>query len=159
MNFTKEDMLSAARMQPKTASSGSTDGYMKTYNVIRIGDIVFEGHRSSNYKYGRFVLNDFRDGIVSHVFDVFSPRVDLCSDFMRYYIHDERIMQKVLLYSTSQARMLNSLNVKELSRQGLRVPELKEQKVIGNLLKKTDCLIASNQLQQKSHESNSIRGP
>ena len=122
---------------------------MKTYNVIRRGNIVYEGHTSKLFAYGRFVLNQENDGIVSHVFDVFYPVETMSSDFMKVYIHTESVIRPILLKSTSHARMLNSLNTKELYRQLILLPELPEQQKIGILFTELQSLIAANQRQQK----------
>lgn len=58
-------------MRDAQISDSSTDEYLKTYNIIHLGEMIFEGHSSKEYKSGRFVVNDYRPGIVSHVFDVF----------------------------------------------------------------------------------------
>lgn len=60
----------------KADTKESSDDYMKTYNIMRMGDIAFEGNKSKNYAHGRFVENTIGDGIVSHVFDVFRPITD-----------------------------------------------------------------------------------
>lgn len=127
----------------------SKNDYMKTYNIIQLNDIVFEGHTSKKYRFGRFILNDFNDGIVSHVFDVYTPIIEMDSSFIKDYINNEKVMRKILLFSTSNARMLNSLNSVELNKQLILLPVITEQKMIGSLLKCIDSLIASNQLQQK----------
>ncbi|ORN28176.1 hypothetical protein FAM21835_00851 [Lentilactobacillus parabuchneri] len=54
-------------------------------------------------------------------------------------------MQKPLLFSTSNARMLNSLNVGELNNQILSIPSIKEQEKIGKIINVTEFLIAANQ--------------
>jgi len=35
----------------------SDDDYMRTYNVMRLGDIAFEGNKSKYFAHGRFVEN------------------------------------------------------------------------------------------------------
>lgn len=132
-------------MEPSANHRHSSDEYMKSYNVIYINDIAFEGHTSKEFKFGRFVMNDRQDGIVSHVFDVFRPITKLSPKFIKYFIHDEAIMQKPLLFSTSNARMLNSLNVGELNNQILSIPSIKEQEKIGKIINVTEFLIAANQ--------------
>lgn len=149
LKYSVLDIISVAKMISSQNIRRSTDEYMKTYNIIKLNDIVFEGHTSKKYKYGRFVLNDFKNGIVSHVFDVFKPQEDMNPTFMKYYIHDESVMEHPLLFSTSHARMLNSLNAKQLNKQTIKMPYLYEQKKIGLLLNLADKIIVANQCQQK----------
>ncbi|ORN30785.1 restriction endonuclease subunit S [Lentilactobacillus parabuchneri] len=145
LKYSESDILSVASMEPSANHRHSSDEYMKSYNVIYINDIAFEGHTSKEFKFGRFVMNDRQDGIVSHVFDVFRPITKLSPKFIKYFIHDEAIMQKPLLFSTSNARMLNSLNVGELNNQILSIPSIKEQEKIGKIINVTEFLIAANQ--------------
>lgn len=51
------------------------------------------------------------------------------------------------------------LSAQALSLIKVKIPSKNEQKIIGETLRNLDNLIASNQLQQKNHESNTIRGP
>lgn len=147
LNYTLDDILSAATLTKSTNQREHTDEYMKTYNVIHTGDIVFEGHTSKEFSHGRFVLNESHDGIVSHVFDVYTPNQKNYSDnnFVKYYLHNEKILYPILLKSTSNARMLNALNSKELYKQNILFPKYSEQRRIGNLLVKCENLIVSNQ--------------
>jgi type I restriction enzyme S subunit len=147
LKYTLDDILSAATLTKSANQREHTNEYMKTYNVIHRGDIVFEGHTSKEFSYGRFVLNDGQDGIVSHVFDVYTPNQSQQSSqkFVKYYLHNEKILYPILLRSTSNARMLNSLNSKELYKQKILFPQYNEQKKIGELLTKIEKNIASNQ--------------
>ena len=71
MSFGTESIISVANMYFKPDAKVSDDDYLKTYNVMRLGDIAFEGNKSKNFAHGRFVENTIGNGIVSHVFDVF----------------------------------------------------------------------------------------
>ena len=42
--------------------------YLKTYNIFKLGDIAFEGNKSKDFSFGRFVENTIGDGIVSDVY-------------------------------------------------------------------------------------------
>ncbi|WBS98621.1 restriction endonuclease subunit S [Lacticaseibacillus paracasei] len=145
LDFSSSAVLSAASIKPNPPVKKSSDQYMKTYNIFLKGDLVFEGHTSKQYLFGRFVFNDFRNGIVSHVFDVYRFKVLVDNDFAKRFFHSEHIMQKPLLNSVSNARMLNSLNSRELYKQEIRMPGLSEQKQIGKILKQVDNLIAATQ--------------
>ena len=39
-----------------------------------MGDIAFEGHKSKLFSFGRFVLNDIGDGIMSPRFTTLMPK-------------------------------------------------------------------------------------
>ena len=123
----------------------STNDYMKTYNVMHLGDIAFEGNKSKDFWSGRFVLNDIGDGIVSHVFDVFRPIIKNNLDFMKYYIHNDQVMHPVLLHSTTKTLMMTTLNDNEFLQQKLLLPTLQEQEKIGTFFTKLDKLIELNE--------------
>jgi type I restriction enzyme S subunit len=149
LQFGREDILSVAKMQPHESEriDASSDDYMKTYNVIRLNDIAFEGHTSKEFEYGRFVLNTYGKGIVSHVFDVYEPIVESDSSFIKEYIHYEPIMKQILVRSISSARMMNALRSKEFLQESLRLPALDEQRKIGSLFAALDNLITLHQRQ------------
>jgi type I restriction enzyme S subunit len=151
LQFSREDILSVAKMRPYESEriDASTDDYMKTYNVIRLNDIAFEGHTSNEFEYGRFVLNDYGNGIVSHVFDVYAPLQEFDSSFMKEYIHYEPIMKQILVRSTSSARMMNALKSNEFLQERLRLPSLGEQQRIGAFLDTISNLITLHQRELK----------
>ncbi|WP_259274083.1 hypothetical protein [Streptococcus lutetiensis] len=67
-SFGAEHWISVAKMyfqDPEKVQSNNLD--TRTY-VLRYGDIAFEGNKSKDYKYGRFVANDIGDGIISELF-------------------------------------------------------------------------------------------
>lgn len=145
LEFHSQDIISVAQMKDATTVRDSSDEYMMTYNKIRFGNIAFEGHANKEFPNGRFVLNDFRDGIVSHIYDVyiFTSRVD--SAFMKKYINNPVVMRKILINSTSNARMMNSLNSKEFLKQKLLLPSFDEQQKIGVIFEQLDNLITLHQ--------------
>ena len=65
LSFESDRIISVANMYYKPNDSKSDEKYMETYNIFRLGDIAFEGHKSKNFAYGRFVENTIGDGIVS----------------------------------------------------------------------------------------------
>lgn len=119
--------------------------YMKTYNVFRKGDISFEGNKSKNYAYGRFVENTIGDGIVSHVFDVFRPIVKYDLMYWKYFINYEPVMGRKLMRSTTKATMMSNLVAKDFLKQDVLVPNYSEQKEIGSYLSKVDNLLTLHQ--------------
>ncbi|MEE6671597.1 restriction endonuclease subunit S [Limosilactobacillus fermentum] len=146
LTFSKDQIISVANMYFKTdAATRSDDDYMKTYNIFRLGDIAFEGNRSKHFAYGRFVENTIGDGIVSHVFDVFRPFVDYDLTYWKYAIHNERVMGRILMTATTSSTMMTNLVAKDFLKRSMMVPELAEQKKIGELLSTLDKLIAANQ--------------
>ncbi|WP_238476775.1 restriction endonuclease subunit S [Fructobacillus parabroussonetiae] len=114
---------------------------MKTYNVFRQGDIAFEGNKSKNFAYGRFVENTIGEGIVSHVFDVFRPRISFDSSYWKYFINYEPIMGRKLMRSTTKATMMSNLVAKDFLKQNVVVPKYVEQKKIGELLIEIELLL------------------
>ena len=146
LTFSKDRIISVANMYFKTdAATRSDDDYMKTYNIFRLGDIAFEGNRSKYFAYGRFVENTIGDGIVSHVFDVFRPFVDYDLTYWKYAIHNERVMGRILMTATTSSTMMTNLVATDFLKRSMLVPELAEQKKIGELLSALDNLIAANQ--------------
>lgn len=145
LSFKTNKIISVANMYYKSDSAKSDDNYMKTYNVFRIGDIAFEGHKSNSYAYGRFVENTIGDGIVSHIFDVFRPISDYDLQYWKYAIQYEPIMGRLLMKSTTKSTMMNNLVAKDFLKKELRIPKLNEQQKIGGLFQKLDQLITVNQ--------------
>lgn len=126
----------------KPVSYISDEEYLKSYNVMNLGDIAFEGNKSKNYAHGRFVENTIGDGIVSHVFIVLKPiskQYDL--QFWKYLINYERIMGPVLLRSTKHSTMMTDLVVSDFLKESVLVPSYEEQKVIGAFLQNLDSQI------------------
>lgn len=153
LSFGTDKIISVANMYFKPDNSKSDEDYMKTYNVFRVGDIAFEGNKSRNFSYGRFVENTIGDGIVSHVFDVFRPMGDYDLSYWKYAIHYEPIMGRLLMRSTTKATMMNSLVAKDFLKQELAIPTVKEQKRIGQLFNVLDNLIAVNQRKGEALQS------
>ena len=44
-------------MTYKDEGNGASDESLKTYKVLRTGDLAFEGHTNKDFRYGRFVAN------------------------------------------------------------------------------------------------------
>ena len=83
--------------------------YLRTYNVMRLGDIAFEGHSNKEFSHGRFVENYIGDGIVSHIFTVLRPRVPFDVNYWRYAINNEKLMRLSLIRSTKASTMMHDL--------------------------------------------------
>ena len=143
-SFSAKDIISVAGMRYTSREpADSSDDYMRTYNVMRVGDIAFEGHTSNEFAFGRFVENDLGDGIVSHVFVVLRPlpgrRYDLA--FWKEAIHDELLMRRILARSTKRSTMMHEIVVPDFLKETVRVPSLPEQLRIGDIFKTFDMLI------------------
>ena len=138
-------ILSVATMTYKTDGNGAADSSLANYKRLQIGDIAFEGHTSKEFKYGRFVLNDVGDGIMSPRFSALRPLIQLPMSFWKYYIHYEPIMCKVLVNSTKAGTMMNELVVDEFLRNFILVPSKEEQKCIGDTFVSLDSLITLHQ--------------
>ena len=137
--------LSVATMEYKTSGNGAADSSLANYKRLRIGDIAFEGHTSREFRYGRFVLNDAGDGIMSPRFSALRPLVQMPTKFWKYYIHYEPIMRNVLVNSTKAGTMMNELVVDEFLKSSIFVPSEGEQTCIGNALTTLDHLITLHQ--------------
>ena len=137
-------------MYYKAESYITDENYLLTYNVFEMGDIAFEGNKSKNFAHGRFVENTIGNGIVSHVFDVFKPRMtnyDL--QFWKYAINNERIMGPILLRSTKASTMMTNLVADDFLQENFLIPCYEEQKKIGEFLNQLDTLITLHQRKLK----------
>ena len=88
LSFGEDKIISVANMYFIKNSRQVDDDYLRSYNIMRLGDIAFEGNKSKNFAHGRLVENTIGDGIVSHVFVVMKPiskKYDLY--FWKYYIN------------------------------------------------------------------------
>ena len=122
-----------------------SEEYLKTYNVFKLGDIAFEGHTNKEYRYGRFVENTIGDGIVSHIFDVFTPKINLDLNFWKDLIKYEPIMGPILRRCTKASRMMSNLTTKEFLEEQILCPTLEEQKFIGEFIVSLDKNITLHQ--------------
>lgn len=137
--------FSVATMTYKTDGNGAADSSLANYKRLRTGDIAFEGHTSKSFRYGRFVLNDVGDGIMSPRFSALRPLTQMPTNFWKYYIHYEPIMRKVLVASTKAGTMMNELVIDEFLKSSVLVPSIEEQTRIGGILKNIDHLITLHQ--------------
>ena len=137
--------LSVATMSFKTDGNGAADTSLANYKRLRTGDIAFEGHTSKEFRYGRFVLNDVGDGIMSPRFSALRPLHEMPINFWKYYIHYEPIMRKVLVNSTKAGTMMNELVINDFLQGSILVPSMAEQQAIGRFFKQLDTLITLHQ--------------
>ena len=142
LQFDKTDILSVSSMSDMETSReiNSSESYMKTYNKLLVGELAFEGHSSAKYPFGRFVINNYRDGIVSHIYDVYKFKEDMNIHFVAEFFKQKKTMYYPLVNSTTAARMMNSLVAKDFYKQQIRFPTLEEQDQIGKLIKEIDFI-------------------
>ena len=150
LSFGVDRIISVAAMRFNPEASVSDERYMLTYNVMRIGDIAFEGHSNREFSYGRFVENDIGDGVVSHIFAVFRPKDLYDLRYWKYAINSERLMRKVLIRSTKASTMMHDLVADDFLAEPIPVPSLAEQSRIGALFQKLDSLITLHQREGSS---------
>lgn len=145
LTYGKEDIISVANMYYKPDSYITDPEYLKTYNVFHLGDIAFEGNKSKNFAHGRFVENTIGNGIVSHVFDVFRPKMEYDLLFWKYAINNERIMGNILVRSTKASTMMTNLVAADFLQESISVPSIDEQRQIGAFIDQLDNLITLHQ--------------
>jgi len=143
LSFGPDKIISVANMFYRPDASGvSTDEYMRTYNIMRVGDIAYEGNKSANFANGRWVENYIGDGIISHVFEVLRPKTKYDLMYWRYAINNEYIMRRKLMLSTKKATMMTNIVVPDFLKQSISVPTLQEQEKIGSFLSHIDSTIS-----------------
>ena len=155
MSFGSDKIISVANMYFKEDASNSDESYMKTYNIMRLGDIAFEGNKSKNYAHGRFVENTIGDGIVSHVFDVFRPIAKYDLLFWKYLINNEGIMGRIMSRCTKASTMMTNLVADDFLKESILVPSLEEQHQIGKYLDEIDKIITLHQ--RKCEETKKLK--
>ena len=143
--FPWDKTISISTMTFNENGNGAADESLASYKVLRVGDIAFEGHTSKEFRYGRFVLNDLENGIMSPRFTTLRPIISQDYGFWKYYIHDERVMRSKLVNSTKAGTMMNELVVEDLLKQNILVPSIDEQRKIGVALCNIDDLITLHQ--------------
>lgn len=142
--FDYDKTLSVATMT-YNGGNGAAENSLSTYKVVRVGDIAFEGHANKEHAYGRFVLNDAGDGLMSPRFSCLRPTVEQRYSFWKYYIPRESTMRSVLVNATKSGTMMNELVPADLMRESILVPVLCEQETIGCFFKQLDSLITLHQ--------------
>lgn len=143
--FDASRTISIATMHFKEEGNGAAESSLATYKVLRVGDIAYEGHTSKQFAFGRFVLNDIGDGIMSPRFTTLRPTSERPISFWKQYIHYEPIMRHLLVRSTKNGTMMNELVIPDLEKESLLVPSESEQKQIGTFFDKLDETITLHQ--------------
>lgn len=143
--YTVERTISISSMSFNPVGNGADEASLAKYKVLRIGDVAFEGHTNKEFSYGRFVMNDIGNGIMSPRFTTLRPKFAPIVDFWKYYIHYEPIMKSILIRSTKAGTMMNELVVQDLLMNTLMIPKDDEQREIGRLFVQLDNLITLHQ--------------
>ena len=145
-SFGREHWISVANMyfqDPEKVQSNNIN--TRTY-VMRIGDMAFEGNKSSKFKYGRFVVNDIGNGVVSELFPIYRHNNEYDNSYWKNAIQIERIMAPIFAKAiTSSGVSSNKLDNNNFLNQKICIPPLKEQKKIGSFFKQLDDTIALHQ--------------
>ena len=130
-----DKIISVANMYFKPDARISDEEYLRTYNVFRLGDIAFEGNKSKNFAFGRFVENTIGDGIVSHVFVVFRPlEPDHNLGYWKYAINNENVMGRILARCTKKTTMMTNLVSDDFLAEEMYCPSNSEQMKISSFL-------------------------
>lgn len=145
-SFGREHWISVANMyfqDPEKVQSNNIN--TRTY-VMRIGDMAFEGNKSSKFKYGRFVVNDIGNGVVSELFPIYRHNNEYDNSYWKNAIQIERIMAPIFAKAiTSSGVSSNKLDNNHFLNQKICIPPLKEQQKIGSFFKQLDDTIALHQ--------------
>ena len=143
LTYDSSKIISVANMYFKEDNMNTDEAYLLTYNVMKLGDIAFEGNKSKSFAHGRFVENSIGNGIVSHVFVVFSPlNEDYDINFWKYYINNEQVMGSKLVRCTKSSTMMTDLVVDDFLKETILVPSLEEQQEVGRYFATLDRKIA-----------------
>ena len=145
LTFGRESIISVANMYFNANVNVTDEQYLRTYNVMRLGDIAFEGHSNKEFSHGRFVENYIGNGIVSHIFTVLRPHVPFDVNYWRYAINNEKLMRLPLIRSTKASTMMHDLVPSDFLREAIPTPTLAEQMRIGAFLAGLDNLITLHQ--------------
>ena len=139
-------------MRYNSEGNGASKKSLQNYKVIRIGDVAFEGHTNKEFQYGRFVVNSLGNGIMSPRFAVLRPIRPTVVNFWKYYLHNERSMNRILVRATKAGTMMNELVYSDLAKEKIKVPIEKEQLEIGNLFSILDRTITLHEEQHRQLE-------
>ncbi|EGM6346282.1 restriction endonuclease subunit S, partial [Listeria monocytogenes] len=135
-SFGKTHWISVAKMyfvEPNKVLSNNID--TRTY-VMRKGDIAFEGHSNTDFKFGRFVANDIGPGIVSELFPVYRHKTNYDNNYWKNAIQLEHIMAPIYSKSiTSSGNSSNKLDSKHFLNQKIYIADFEEQEKIGSIFK------------------------
>lgn len=141
--FDKTKWISVAKMYyqvPDKVTSNNID--TRTY-VMRLGDMAFEGHPNSEFLFGRFVVNDIGDGVISELFPIYRHKTNYVLKYWKYAIQIESVMAHIYRRSiTTSGASSNKLNDDDFLNESILVPCLEEQQKIADFLSAYDEAIS-----------------
>ncbi len=144
--FGNDRWISVAKMyfqNPEKVQSNNLD--TRTY-VMRYGDIAFEGHKNSEHEYGRFVVNDIGDGIISELFPIYRHKCDYRNQFWKYAVMLETTWRPIFARSiAASGNSSNKVIDEHMYVEMVQVPCIEEQQAIGDLFSRLDSLITLHQ--------------
>lgn len=153
--YGNDKTISISKMRYNPQGTGASSESLTNYKVIRIGDVAFEGHTNREFQYGRFVVNDLGDGIMSPRFSVLRPVGPFNISYWKQYLHCERYINRILVRSTKAGTMMNELVYNDLSKEFVYCPSNNEQQKIGKLLSKVDFAITLHE--EKKHQLEQLK--
>lgn len=140
--FGKDKWISVAKMYYQDEDKVTSNNIDTRTYVMRIGDMAFEGHPNKEFKYGRFVVNDIGDGIISELFPIYRHKGEYVLKYWKYAIQIDTIMQKIYRKAiTSSGASSNKLDNNDFENQSIPVPCLEEQQKIAEFLSTIDTVI------------------
>ena len=140
--FGKDKWISVAKMYYQDEDKVTSNNIDTRTYVMRIGDMAFEGHPNKEFKYGRFVVNDIGDGIISELFPIYRHKGEYVLKYWKYAIQIDTIMQKIYRKAiTSSGASSNKLDNNDFENQNIPVPCLEEQQKIAEFLSTVDTVI------------------
>lgn len=149
--------------QKERFSKNQAGKEQKNYTLLRAGELSYNHGNSKTAQYGTaFVLRGYSEALVPRIYHSFKMEKNNSADLIEYMFEGKKFDRELRKLVSSGARMDGLLNINFDEFMNVRIfisVDSKEQNLISKLLRELDSLIASNQLQQKSHESNTIRGP
>lgn len=142
--FDNTKWISVAKMYYQDPDKVQTNNIDTRTYVMRYGDIAFEGHPNADFMYGRFVVNDIGDGVISELFPIYRHKKDYVLKYWKYAIQVEMIMAPIYRKAiTSSGASSNKLNEEDFLRESIPVPSLEEQRLIADFLSDFDEAIAA----------------
>lgn len=145
--FGKDKWISVAKMYYQDEDKVTSNNIDNRTYVMRVGDMSFEGHPNKEFKYGRFVVNDIGDGIISELFPIYRHKENYILKYWKYAIQVDSIMQKIYRKSiTSSGASSNKLDDDDFKRQSILVPCLAEQQKIADCLSSLDEVIETQNI-------------
>ena len=114
--------------------------------------MAFEGHKNAEYEYGRFVVNDIGDGIISELFPIYQHKRDFDNCFWKYAVKIEATWRPIFARSiAASGNSSNKLIDEHLQKEAIVAPAMEEQAEIGLLFSRLDRLITLHQRKDLLH--------